>query len=430
MKITFIGHGYVGLVTAAIFADLGNTVYVIGHTKEKIENLKKGIIPIFEPGLEELVKKNVDAKRLIFTLDYVPAIPDSEIVFIAVGTPSTKTGDADLSTVLQVAEQVGKNLNGYTVVATKSTVPAGTNRKVRKIIEEVKPEGAEFDYASVPEFLREGTAISDTLHPDRVVLGTESEKAQQMLIELHKPIGAPLVLTNFDTAELIKYAANSFLALKISYANAIAKLSELAGADGLKVLEGIGMDSRIGDKFLSPGPGYGGSCFPKDVKALISIAKDYDYDFGLLTETEQVNSQARRDIVKKVRKVLPDLRGKTIGVLGLAFKPNTDDMRDAPAIDIIELLQKDGVKIKAFDPEASESASKILRDVEFVKSAYEAIRDVDAMVVVTEWNEFKELDLEKVKNLMKSPYIIDSRNIYDPEKIKSLGFNYIGVGRN
>lgn len=430
MKITFIGHGYVGLVTAAIFADLGNTVYVIGHTKEKIENLKKGHIPIFEPGLEEMVKKNVAAGRLLFTLDFTPAIPDSEIVFIAVGTPSTKTGDADLSTVLEVAEQVGKNLNGYTVVATKSTVPAGTNRKVRKIIEEVKPNGAEFDYASVPEFLREGTAISDTLHPDRVVLGTESKKAQEMLIELHKPIGAPLVLTDFDTAELIKYAANSFLALKISYANAIAKLSELAGADGLKVLEGIGMDSRIGDKFLSPGPGYGGSCFPKDVKALISIAKDYDYDFGLLTETEQVNSQARRDVVKKIRKALPELRGKNIGILGLAFKPNTDDMRDAPVIDVVELLNKDGVKIRAFDPEAMESASKVLTNIEYAKDAYDAIKDADAMVIMTEWNEFKELDLEKAKSLMRSPFIIDARNIYDPEKVKAMGFNYIGVGRS
>ncbi len=429
MKITFIGHGYVGLVTAAIFSDLGNTVYVVGHTKEKIDNLNRGIIPIFEPGLEEMVKKNVDAKRLIFTLDYVPAIPESEIVFIAVGTPSTKTGDADLSTVLHVAEELGKNLKKYTVVATKSTVPAGTNRKIRKILEEVKPEGAEFDYASVPEFLREGSAISDTLHPDRIVIGTESKKAQELLIELHKPIGAPLVLTNFDTAELIKYAANSFLALKISYANAIAKLSELAGADGLKVLEGIGMDSRIGDKFLSPGPGYGGSCFPKDVKALISIAKDYDYDFGLLTETEQVNSQARRDIVKKVRKVLLDLRGKKIGILGLAFKPNTDDMRDAPVADIIELLQKDGVKIKAFDPEAMESSKRVLHDVEYAKNAYDAVTGADAMIIATEWNEFKELDLSKIKKLMNSPVIVDARNIFDPEKVKNLGFTYVGVGR-
>lgn len=429
MTITFVGHGYVGLVSASVFADLGNKVWVIGHTPQKIDNLKKGIIPIYEPGLEEIVKKNVKAGRLVFTLDYASSVPDSDVVFIAVGTPSTKTGDADLSTVLQVAEKLGKNLKGYTVVATKSTVPAGTNRKVRKIIEEVKPEGSEFDYASVPEFLREGTAIADTLHPDRIVIGTESKTTQDILVELHKPIGAPLVLTDFDTAELIKYAANSFLALKISYANAIAKLSELAGANGLKVLEGIGMDQRIGEKFLSPGPGYGGSCFPKDVKALISIAKDYDYDFGLLTEAEQVNSQARRDVVRKVRKALGDIRGKTIGILGLAFKPNTDDMRDAPAIDIIELLQKDGAKIKAYDPEAIENSKKILTDVQYAKNAYDALKDADALVVVTEWNEFKELDLAKIKTSMKSPFIIDARNIYDADRAKSLGFNYIGVGK-
>lgn len=429
MKITFIGHGYVGLVSASVFADLGNTVWVIGHTEEKINNLKKGIIPIYEPGLEEIVKTNIKAGRLIFGLDYVPAIAESDIVFIAVGTPSTQTGDADLSAVMHVAKKIGENLSGYTVIATKSTVPAGTNRKIRKIIEEVKLEGAQFDYASVPEFLREGSAIQDTLHPDRIVIGTESKKAKDMLMELHSAINAPFVLTNFDTAELIKYAANSFLALKISYANSIAKLSELAGADGLKVLEGIGMDNRIGEKFLSPGPGYGGSCFPKDVRALISIAKDYDYDFGLLTETEQVNSQARRDIVKKIRKALGEIRGKTIGILGLSFKPNTDDMRDAPVIDIIELLQKDGAKIKAYDPQAIPIAKKIFKDVEYGKDAYDALKDADAMVVVTEWNEFKEIDLEKAKNLMRLPFIIDARNIYDPEKAESLGFNYIGVGR-
>ncbi|MEK7186529.1 MAG: UDP-glucose/GDP-mannose dehydrogenase family protein [Patescibacteria group bacterium] len=429
MTITFVGHGYVGLVTASIFADLGNKVWVIGHTKEKIENLKKGIIPIYEPGLEEIVKRNVKAGRLLFTLDYDKAIPESSIVFIAVGTPSTKTGDADLSTVLHVAEKIGEKLDGYTVVATKSTVPAGTNRKVMKIIEEVKPEGAEFDYASVPEFLREGTAISDTLHPDRIIIGTESKKAQDLMIELHKPIDAPPVLTNFDTAELIKYAANSFLALKISYANAIAKLSELVGADGLKVLEGIGMDSRIGAKFLAPGPGYGGSCFPKDVKALISIAKDYDYDFGLLTEAEQVNAQARRDIVKKVRKLLPDLRGKAIGILGLAFKPDTDDIRYSPAIDIVELLTKDGVKIKAYDPQAMQSAKRIMPNINYVKDSYDAIVDTDLLIIITEWNEFNELDLKKIKNLMKSPNIVDARNLLDPKETRSLGFNYIGVGR-
>ncbi len=429
MTITFVGHGYVGLVTASVFADLGNKVWVIGHTKEKIDNLKRGIIPIYEPGLSEIVKRNVEAGRLLFTLEYDQAIPDSEIVFIAVGTPSTNTGDADLTTVLEVAEKIGKKLDGYTVVATKSTVPAGTNKKVRKIIEEVKPENAEFDYASVPEFLREGTAISDTLHPDRIVIGAESKKAQDLMIALHRPIDAPLVLTDFDTAELIKYAANSFLALKISYANAIAKLSELAGADGLKVLEGIGIDKRIGDMFLSPGPGYGGSCFPKDVKALISIAKDLDYDFGLLTETEQVNMQARRDIVKKVKRLLPDLRGKNISILGLAFKPDTDDMRDAPVIDIAELLIKEGVKIKAYDPQAMESAKKILPKISYAKNSYDAIKVADLLVIAKEWNEFKELDLGKIKNLMRNLNIVDARNVFDPNEVKKLGFNYVGVGR-
>ena len=429
MTITFIGHGYVGLVTAAVFAEFGNKVYVIGHTKEKIDNLQKGIIPFFEPGLAELVKKNVDAGKLLFTLDYKPAIPESDAVFIAVGTPTTKTGDADLTTVLHVAEKIAQNLSGYTVVTTKSTVPAGTNRRVRKLLQENKPEGVKFDYASIPEFLREGSAISDTIHPDRVVIGTESKRALDLLTKLHKPIPAPIVATNFDTAELIKYAANSFLALKISYANAIAKLSELTGANGLQVLEGIGMDNRIGNKFLAPGPGYGGSCFPKDVRALITIAKDYDYDFGLLTETEQVNSQAKRDIVRKARSAMGELKGKTVGVLGLAFKANTDDMRDAPAIDIISLLQKDGAKVKAYDPEATETARKLMPEVEYVASAYEAIEGTDAMLVLTEWNEFKELDLKKIKSKLKTPLIIDARNLFDGEKAKALGITYIGVGR-
>lgn len=429
MKITFIGHGYVGLVTAAVFADFGNQVFVIGHTKEKIENLKKGISPFYEPGLEELVQKNVKAKRLIFTLDYVPAIPESDVVFIAVGTPPTKTGDADLSTVLDVAEKIGRNLKGYTVVATKSTVPTGTNKKVRRILEEVKPKGAEVDYASVPEFLREGSAISDTTNPDRVVIGTESNRAEAVLVELHEPIKATPVLTSFETAELIKYAANSFLALKISYSNAIAKLSELLGADALKVLEGIGMDKRIGSQFLSPGPGYGGSCFPKDVRALISIAKDNDYAFSLLEEVEIINQQAKRDIVRKARKILGDVRGKKIGILGLAFKANTDDMRDAPAIDIISWLDNDGARITAFDPKAQASAREVLPRIAYVDNAYSVTDGADLLIVLTEWNEFREINFEEVKKRMKALNIIDGRNLYDPEKIRGLGFNYMGVGR-
>jgi UDPglucose 6-dehydrogenase len=429
MTITFVGHGYVGLVTAAIFADFGNKVYVIGHTKEKIENLSRGIIPIYEPGLEELVKKNVNAKRLIFTLDYKPSISDSDIVFIAVGTPTTKTGDADLSTVLGVAEKIGQNLKDYTVVATKSTVPAGTNKKVKRILEESKPKAAEVDYASVPEFLREGSAISDTTNPDRIVIGTDSKRAQELLVKLHEPIKAPLVLTNFETAELIKYAANAFLALKISYANAIAKLSELIGADALKVLEGIGTDKRIGNMFLSPGPGYGGSCFPKDVRALISIAKDNDYPFSLLEEVENINHQSRRDIVRKARKILGDLRDKKIGILGLAFKANTDDMRDAPAIDIINLLQNDGAKISAFDPKAMDTAAAVLRGVDYKKDAYEVAKEADLLIVLTEWNEFRELNFSTIRDTMKSPNIIDGRNLYEPQVMKANGFNYMGIGR-
>ena len=429
MTITFIGHGYVGLVTAAVFADLGNTVWVVGHTSKKIEDLKKGITPFYEPGLTELVRKNIQAKKLLFTLDYSKAIPESEIIFIAVGTPPYKTGDAQLSTVFDVSEEIAKNINGYTVVAVKSTVPPGTCKKVYEFIKSSKKDKAEFDIASCPEFLREGSAISDTMHPDRIVIGTESKKAEKLLIDLHEPIDGNYVLTNLETSELIKYTANSFLATKISFANAIAKLSEILGADGLKVLEGIGLDRRIGKEFLSPGPGYGGSCFPKDVKALVAIAKDYDYSFSLLESVERVNEQAKRDIVKKVRKMVGDLRGKNIGILGLSFKANTDDMRDAPSIDIIELLKRDGANIKAFDPQAAKNAKGIIKDIEFTENIYDAAKDAEALVVLTEWNDFKEIDFKKLKKLMKNPVIIDSRNIYNPEQLRDLGFTYLGVGR-
>lgn len=429
MTITFIGHGYVGLVTAAVFADLGNKVWVIGHTAKKIEDLKKGITPFYEPGLTELVKKNIDAKRLLFTLDYDKSIPESEVVFIAVGTPPYKTGDAQLSTVFDVSEEIAKHLDGYTVVAVKSTVPPGTCKKVHGLINSLKKDKVEFDIASCPEFLREGTAISDTLNPDRIVIGSENKKAEDKLVKLHKPIGENFILTNLETSELIKYASNSFLATKISYANAIAKLSELLGADGLKVLEGIGIDKRIGKEFLSPGPGYGGSCFPKDVKALVAIAKDYDYSFSLLENVERVNEQAKRDIVRKVRKLVGDLRGKKISVFGLSFKPDTDDMRDAPAIDIIELMKRDGAKIKAFDPQAIENAKGLIKDIEFGKDIYDTAKDAEALVIITDWNEFKEIDFKKLKAVMKNPIIIDGRNIYDPKTLKELGFTYVGVGR-
>lgn len=433
MTITFVGHGYVGLVTAAVFADLGNKVWVIGHTPDKIEKLKKGIIPIYEPGLEELVKRNIDAKRLLFTLDYDVAIPESEVVFIAVGTPPQADGSADLSVVYAVAEKVGKHLDGYSVVIVKSTVPVGTNQKVKQLIEKIKPKKAQFDIASVPEFLREGQAISDTMHPDRVVIGTESPKAAEVLGKLHEPIDGQKVFTNIPTAELIKYASNAFLATKISFANAMAHLAELLGADGPAVLQAMGMDKRIGSSFLSPGAGYGGSCFPKDVKALIAIASGQGYDFALLKDVEAINKKTTHRIIEKIQEATgSSVKGKTIAILGLAFKPDTDDMRDAPAITVIRELAKADVTIRAYDPVAGDNAKHIFTDVKgltFCKDAYDAVTDADVMVVMTEWNEFRQLDLEKVKDRMKTPIIIDGRNIYDPTFVKSLGFTYNGVGR-
>ncbi|MDP2637740.1 MAG: UDP-glucose/GDP-mannose dehydrogenase family protein [Candidatus Levybacteria bacterium] len=430
MTITFVGHGYVGLVTASVFADLGNTVWVIGHTEEKIENLKKGILPIYEPGLEEIVKRNVKAKRLLFTLDYREAIPSSEAVFIAVGTPPKENGEADLSVVFEVAEKIGQNLEGYTVVVTKSTVPVGTNKKVKEIIEKSKPEGTTFDIASTPEFLREGQAISDTMHPDRVVIGTESKKAENVLVELHKSIDGKFVLTNIETAEMIKYAANSFLATKISYANAIARLSELTGADGIRVLEAIGFDKRIGSQFLFAGAGYGGSCFPKDVKALIAISKNAGYDFSLLKDVEKINEEAMLGVVDKTKKLLGgNVAGKKICVLGLSFKPDTDDMRDAPSIVVINKLQQEGAKIRAYDPIAMDNAKRILKDVEFFSDSYTAAKDCDMLIVITEWNEFRQLDLQRIKDSLKRHILLDARNIYEPEKLRDMGFVYTGVGR-
>ncbi len=430
MNVSFIGHGYVGLVTAAVFADLGNTVWVVGRTKEKIERLKKGDPLIFEPGLEEMVKRNVNAGRLLFTLDYGEAVPQSDIVFICVGTPPKENGEADLSSVLSAAESVGKNLSGYTVVVTKSTVPPGTNRKVGQVVAHNKPVKAEFDIASSPEFLREGTGISDTLTPDRVVIGVESERAQKLLTTVHQPIKGKLVVTTIETAETIKYASNSFLAAKISFANALAMLSEKVGANVEDVLEGVGLDRRIGRRFLYPGVGYGGSCFPKDVKALIAISDSKGYDFQFLKEVHHINEEIRSFFIKKITTHFgKKLKGATIGILGLAFKPDTDDMREAPSIKIIESLQKQGVHIKAYDPIATDRARTILKNVTFTKTAYEAAKGVDAVVLVTEWNEFRQLDLVRLKNMMKESVLFDGRNVYNPEEMRDVGFVYYSIGR-
>lgn len=431
MTIAFIGHGYVGLVTAAVFADLGNTVWVAGRTKEKIEKLKKGMAPFFEPGLGELVKRNVEAGRLIFTLDYKEAVVPSEIIFICVGTPPKENGEADLSSVFVAAENIGKNLIGYKVVVTKSTVPPGTNRKITKIINRFKPAGASFAIASVPEFLREGTAIEDTLHPDRVVIGTTSDRAQVLLLELHKAIDGKTVLCNVETAELIKYASNSLLSTKISFANAVAFLSEKIGADVEKVLEGVGLDHRIGREFLYPGVGYGGSCFPKDVKALIAFANTHNYDFALLKAVDEINKTAVKNFVEKIsRHFNGKLKGKKIAILGLSFKPNTDDMREAPSIEIIRELVKRGAKISAYDPVAMENAKSLLpKEVIYAPNAYAAARDANGVAIITEWNEFRQLDLVRLAKSLAGRVIFDGRNIYDPARVKSLGFMYYGVGR-
>lgn len=429
MTITFIGHGYVGLVTAAVFADLGNTVWVVGRTKTKIDNLKRGIMPFFEPGLEEMVRRNLGAGRLKFTLNYEDAVSETKVIFICVGTPSKGNGEADLSAVFKSAESIGKNLKNYAVIVTKSTVPVGTNKKVAKVIRDIVRENVPFDIASCPEFLREGSAIADTLNPDRIVIGFDSLKAKTILLDLHKPINGERITTSIESAEMIKYASNALLANKISFANAMSFICEAVGADVEDVLNGVGLDKRLGRMFLYAGVGFGGSCFPKDVKALIAIAKDKKYDFQLLKAVNQINEDARIRFVYKVENTLGTVKGKIIAVWGLAFKPNTDDMREAPSIEIIKLLQAKGAKIRAFDPVASSNAGYVLSEVTFCKSPIEAAEGVHAVLLLTEWNEFKQLDLREIKKVMKSPFIFDGRNIYDPAAVKAMGFVYKGVGR-
>ena len=429
MTITFIGHGYVGLVTAAVFADLGNTVWVVGRTKTKIDNLKRGIMPFFEPGLEEMVRRNLGAGRLKFTLNYEDAVSETKIIFICVGTPSKGNGEADLSAVFKSAESIGKNLKNYAVIVTKSTVPVGTNKKVAKVIRDIVRENVPFDIASCPEFLREGSAIADTLNPDRIVIGFDSQKAKTILLDLHKPIDGERITTSIESAEMIKYASNALLANKISFANAMSFICEAVGADVEDVLNGVGLDKRLGRMFLYAGVGFGGSCFPKDVKALIAIAKNKKYDFQLLKAVNQINEDARIRFVYKVENTLGTVKGKTIAVWGLAFKPNTDDMREAPSIEIIKLLQAKGAKIRAFDPVASSNAANVLSEVTYFKSPIEAAEGVHAILLLTEWNEFKQLDLREIKKVMKSPFIFDGRNIYDPAAVKAMGFVYKGVGR-
>lgn len=428
MTISFIGHGYVGLVTACVFADFGNDVWVIGHTPEKIKKLQNGDPLIYEPGLAELLKKNLDANRLHFTVDYTEAIPASDIVFITVGTPPKENGEADLSTVFAVSEQIAKHLKqGFTVVSCKSTVPVGTNLEVEKILNKNKPVGAEVAVASCPEFLREGTGISDTVSPDRVVVGSNSQKAIDAILEVHKPLPGKRVVTDLASAEIIKYASNAMLATKISFANLISLYAEKAGGDIETIMDAVGFDNRIGRKFLYAGIGYGGSCFPKDVKALISTGKQLDVDTQLLDSVEEINEKV---MINYVQKVLHNVKGKKIGIWGLSFKPDTDDIRFAPSLYIIEELVSKGYEITAYDPAAQENVKKKLGDkIKYVENPYDAVEDADALCILTEWNEFKQADLHKVKKLMTTPVIIDGRNLYQPSKIKELGFTYISTGR-
>lgn len=415
-------------MTGAIFADLGHKVFCVDIDETKIQSLKAGSIPFFEPGLEEIVRRNTGQKRLIFTTDYNQAVPNSKVVFICVGTPPDKDGGADLTYLYSAVTETAKHLKGYTLITIKSTVPIGVEDTLQKLIEEHSK--AKYEFASCPEFLKEGSAILDARNPDRIVIGTKSKKAADLLLDLYKHFNGQRVICDLRSAQMVKYASNTFLATKISFANAIANLCERLGANAEQVLYGAGLDQRIGRNFLNPGVGYGGSCFPKDITAFINIANKSGYNFDLLKEVEKINHQQIDNFVKKVENTLSKLNNTTLAVLGLAFKPNTDDIREAPSIKIIEKLQAMGAKIKAYDPIAANNARKILGDVTLCETPYEAATDAEALLIVTEWNEFRELDLNKIKKIMKKPVIIDGRNIYQPEKIKAMGFTYQGVGRS
>ena len=433
MRVTMMGTGYVGLVSGACFADFGHTVTCVDKDASKIERLERGDIPIFEPGLEDLVARNVREGRLTFTTDATEAVRSSEAVFIAVGTPSRRgDGHADLSFVYAVAEEIAKVMDGFTVIVTKSTVPVGTGDEIEKIIRRVRSD-ADFAVVSNPEFLREGAAINDFKRPDRVVVGLEDERARPVMTALYRPLflnETPMLFTGRRTSELTKYAANAFLAMKITFINEMADLCEALGADVQQVARGIGLDNRIGSKFLHAGPGYGGSCFPKDTLALVRTAVDAGSPMRLVETTVKVNDARKKAMAGKISRALGgDLKGKTIGVLGLTFKPNTDDMRDAPSLDIVPALQAMGARVQAFDPEGTVEARQLLKDVDFKAGPYDAVQDADAVVILTEWDQFRALDLDRVRLLMREPVIIDLRNIYQPSELHSRGFTYESIGR-
>lgn len=433
MRVAMIGTGYVGLVSGACFADFGHVVTCVDKDAGKIDRLHQGIMPIFEPGLDKLVETNVKEERLFFTTEAKDAIADADAVFIAVGTPSRRgDGHADLSYVYAAAEEIASLMKGFTVVVTKSTVPVGTGDEVEAIIRKTNPD-ADFAVVSNPEFLREGAAIGDFKRPDRVVVGTDDERAIEVMRELYRPLylnETPIVFTNRRTSELIKYAANAFLAVKITFINEMADLCEKVGANVQEVSRGIGLDGRIGKKFLNAGPGYGGSCFPKDTLALTKTADDYGSPVRIVDTVVEVNAARKKAMADKIIAAMGgSVAGKTIGVLGLAFKPNTDDMRDAPSLDIIPALIGAGASVKAYDPESMKEAAHMMDGIEFATNPYGALDGADAMVIITEWDQFRALDLARVKDTLKGNVVVDLRNIYDPIDMKELGFDYASIGR-
>jgi UDPglucose 6-dehydrogenase len=431
MHIAVIGTGYVGLVTGACFAEFGVSVTCVDIDEKKIANLREGRLPIYEPGLDQLVSKNTQAGRLSFTTDFGAAVEQSLVIFLAVGTPPKEDGSADLSHVEEAARQIARQMNGYKVLVTKSTVPVGTGKRLRRIISEERPN-AKFAVVSNPEFLREGAAIDDFMRPDRVVIGTQDEEAIAIMRDLYRPlylIETPFVITSVEAAELTKYAANAFLATKISFINEIANLCDRIGCDVHDVARAMGMDNRIGRKFLHPGPGYGGSCFPKDTRAFVSIAREYESDALLVEAVVEVNNRQRQRMIEKLEKLLPEMSGKTVAVLGLAFKPETDDMREAPSVEIIRTLIERGARVRAYDPVAMDASRALLAEIEYASDEYAAVEGADLLVFVTEWNQFRALDLARVRSLMRQPKVADLRNIYEPQDMRRLGFEYVGVGR-
>ncbi|MBA4183368.1 MAG: UDP-glucose/GDP-mannose dehydrogenase family protein [Acidobacteria bacterium] len=432
MHIAVVGTGYVGLVTGACFAEFGVEVTCVDVDKEKIDCLNQGIIPIYEPGLDKIVEKNSSAGRLHFATDIKSAVEQSLVIFLAVGTPPCEDGSPDMSFYQSAAKDIAENMNGYKVLVTKSTVPVGTGKWLREFVSKNQKLKTNFGVASNPEFLREGAAIEDFMRPDRVVIGSNEEDAIAIMKDLYRPlylIETPVVITSLESAELIKYAANAFLATKITFINEIANLCDAIGCDVHDVARGMGMDNRIGKKFLHPGPGYGGSCFPKDTRALTTVADQFGVETLIVDSVIEANERQRKAMIPKIEKLVGDLSGKKIAVLGLSFKPETDDMRESPAIDIIKELQNRGATVKAFDPVAMEEAKHSLPDIEFATDEFDAIEGADVLVFLTEWNQFRALDMEKVKRLLKSPKIADLRNIYEPSDMREMGFEYVGVGR-